>query len=104
MLIAKEDRHKTSFTYHAGTFQCIRMPFDLRNASATLQRGLDMILTKFKWKRCLVYLDDEIIYSNSVEEHIEHLNDVLTCLKLAGVTLKISKCKSSRNPWNTWAI
>ena len=93
MKVAKEDRHKTAFTCHAGTYQCVRMPFGLTNAPATFQRGLDIVLTKFKWKTCLVYLDDVIIFSNTVEEHIDHVDDVLTCLALAGVTLKISKCK-----------
>lgn len=66
MNVAKEDRPKTAFTCHAGTFQCVRMPFGLTNAPATFQRGLDMVLNKYKWKTCLVYLDDVIIYSKSV--------------------------------------
>ena len=52
-----------------------------------------MILTQFKWKTCLVYLDDVIIFSNSVEEHIRHVDEILTALEEAGVTLKISKCR-----------
>ncbi len=92
MNVAKKDRHKTAFTCHAGTFQCVRMPFGLTNAPATFQRGLDMVLSKFKWKTCLVYLDDVIIYSKSVEDHIQHVDEVLTALREAGITLKISKC------------
>lgn len=37
-----------------------------------------MILAKFKWKTCLVYIDDIIIYSKTVEEHIKHVDEVLT--------------------------
>ncbi len=48
MNVAKKDRHKTAFTCHAGTFQCVRMPFGLTNAPATFQRGLDMVLSKYK--------------------------------------------------------
>ena len=51
-----------------------------------------MILSRFKWKTCLVYIDDVIIYSKSVEEHIRHVDEVLTALKKAGVTLKMKKC------------
>ena len=92
MNVAKGDRPKTAFTCHAGTYQCVRMPFGLTNAPATFQRGLDMVLSKYKWKTCLVYLDDVIIFSKSVEDHITHVDEVLTCLREAGITLKISKC------------
>ena len=93
MNVAKEDRHKTAFVCHAGSNQCKRMPFGLTNAPATFQRGLDMVLTQFKWKTCLVYLDDVIILSRTPEEHIQHVNDVLACLSASGVTLKINKCR-----------
>ena len=69
------------------------MPFGLTNAPATFQRALDMVLSTFKWKTCLVYLDDFIIYSKSVEEHIDHVDEILTALDTAGITLKIKKCR-----------
>ena len=84
MNVAKEDRHKTAFVCHSGTFQCKRMPFGLTNAPATFQRALDLILTKYKWKTCLVYLDDVIIYSRTPVDHIKHVDEVLTCLSSAG--------------------
>ena len=67
------------------------MPFGLTNAPASFQRALDLILSRFKWKTCLIYLDDVIIYSRSMEEHIDHVDEVLRCLSAAGVTLKIKK-------------
>ena len=91
--IAKRDRYKTAFVTHHGQFQWRRMPFGLSTAPASFQRALDMVLTQFKWKTCLVYLDDVIIFSNSVEEHIRHVDEILTALEEAGVTLKISKCR-----------
>ena len=69
------------------------MPFGLTNAPASFQRALDLILSRFKWKTCLIYLDDVIIYSKSMEEHIDHVDGVLRCLSAAAVTLKIKKCK-----------
>ena len=69
------------------------MPFGLTNAPATFQRALDTILSPFKWKTCLVYIDDIVIFSNTVEEHIRHVDEVFTTLRQAGVTLKISKCR-----------
>jgi hypothetical protein len=90
--IRKGDRNKTTFTCHAGTYRYIRMPFGLTNAPATFQRTLDILLSKFKWKHCLVYLDDVIIHSRDVESHIKHVDAVLGTLRNAGVSLKLKKC------------
>lgn len=70
--VRPRDRDKTAFVCHAGCYQYRGMQFGLTNAPATLQRALDMILSKFEWKTLLVYLDHEIIYSNTVEDHIQH--------------------------------
>ena len=86
-----EDRHKSAFVYHSGQFQYVRMPFGLTNATEKLQRTLDMILSIYKWKTCLVYIDDIIIYSKSVEEQIRHVDEVLTAFKKAGFTLRMNK-------------
>jgi len=51
-----------------------------------------MILAYVKWQRCLEYLDDVISLSSFPEEHLQHLEEVLTLLWKAGVTLKASKC------------
>ncbi|CAN8063812.1 unnamed protein product [Agarophyton chilense] len=90
--VGEEDRDKTTFTCHAGLFRFTRMPFGLRNAPATFQRALDIILSKVKWTSALVYIHDVIIYSRSVEEHFAHVRTVLTLLAEAGVTLKLRKC------------
>lgn len=48
---------------------------------------------KFKWKKCLVYLDEIIIYSNSIGEHIDHADEILLSLRAAEFRLKITKCR-----------
>jgi len=53
--IADEDKPKTAFTCHCGTYQCTRLPFGLCNAPATFQRAIDMILSGVKWQNVLVY-------------------------------------------------
>ena len=85
--LEERDRAKTSFVCHAGQYQYKRMPFGLTNAPATFHRALDMILSPFKWKTCLVYIDDIVIFSKSVEEHIRHVDEISTALGEAGVTL-----------------
>ena len=91
--VSERDRAKTAFVCHAGLYQYIRMPFGLKNAPASFQRTLDIILSGYKWKSCLVYLDDVIIYSNTVEDHMRHVKAILGALKAAGITLKFSKCE-----------
>ena len=68
------------------------MPFGLRNAPATFQRAIDIILSGLKCKTCLVYLDDIIVYSTSREAHLQHLDEVLSTLEKSGLSLKLSKC------------
>ena len=90
--IAERDRDKTTFTNHMGTFRYKRMPFGLRNAPATFQRALDIILSGVRWKTCLMYKDDVVIFSKTEEEHFTQVNHVLTLLEEAGVKLKLKKC------------
>ena len=89
--IKPEDRHKSAFFCHSGQFQYVIMAFVPTNAPATFQRARDMILSRYKWKTCLVYIYDVIIYSKSVERHIRHVDEVLTALKKAGITLKMTR-------------
>jgi hypothetical protein len=86
------DKNKTAFVTHCGVHRFTRMPFGLCNAPATFQRALDMILARVKWSTALIYLDDVIIYSRSTEDHIQHVEEILSLLKQAGVSLKLKKC------------
>jgi Reverse transcriptase (RNA-dependent DNA polymerase) len=52
-----------------------------------------LILAHVKWEYALVYLDDVIVYSISVEPYLTQLDHVLILLSNAGVTLKPSKCQ-----------
>jgi len=53
---------------------------------------MELTLSGLHWTTCLVYLDDIIIFSRTVEEHLEQLREVLERLKDAGLKLKPSKC------------
>ena len=90
--VAPSDREKTAFVCHAGLYQYMRMPLGLTNAPATFQRTLDIVLSSFKWRSCLVYLDDVVLFSKDVKTHIRHVDEVLGALQSAGVTPKLDKC------------
>ncbi len=91
--IAGRDIEKTAFFCHSALFEWVRMLFGLTNAPATFQRALDIILSGYKWHTCLVYLDDVIVFSHTLGDHIEHVDAVLTALRGAGVSLKLRKCQ-----------
>ena len=76
------------------------MPFGLGNAPSTFQRLMELVLTGLHWSSCLVYLDDIIIYSCSVKEHLTRLAEVLGRLKQAGMKLKSKKCRLLRKKVN----
>ena len=90
--IAPEDQDKATFTTHCGTFRYTRMPFGLKNAPATFQRALNIILSGARWQICPFYLDDVIVFSKGLEQHLVQVDTVLTLLRIAGVSLKLKKC------------
>lgn len=53
---------------------------------------MDVILSTFQWRFELVYLDDVVIFSRLVDQHVDHLQTVLLLLWRAGVSLKLNKC------------
>lgn len=66
--------------------------FDKRPRS--FPAALYNLLNMYKWNTCLFYLDDVIIFSNTVEDHISNVDEILTTLHEAVVSLKINKCHS----------
>jgi hypothetical protein len=90
--LAAGNTYKTTFTCHEGTYRFLRMPFGLWNAPSTFQRTVDIVLSGLKWKTCLVYLDDIIVFSNTEYDHSRHLDEVLSLLYRAGLSLNLTKC------------
>ena len=86
------DRCKTSFVTRSGLYQFKVMPFGVTNGPATFQRLMDLTMAGLNYQICLVYLDDIILMSRTVDEHLERLKLVLDRLRGAGLKLKPSKC------------
>ena len=83
---------KTAFTSRRGLFEFTVMPFGLCNAPSTFQRLMDLVLNGYLWHFCTVYLDDIVIYSETFEQHLSHLEQIFNCLPQAGLSLKGVKC------------
>jgi hypothetical protein len=91
--MAESSKPYTAFTVpNRGLFQFTRMPFGLHNAPATWQRLVDGILGPELEPYVFVYLDDVIICTDTYEQHMEVLKEVLKRLKESGLTLGKDKC------------
>lgn len=91
--MADADRSKTAFVTPDGLYEFNVMPFGLCNAPATFERMMDNVLRGLKWKTCLCYLDDIVVFSSDFDTHLERLKQVLTCLTSAGLQLNLKKCR-----------
>nr|VZI23315.1 unnamed protein product [Spirometra erinaceieuropaei] len=90
--IHPDDRHKTAFTVPQGLYEVQTLPFGLCNAAATFQRLMYRVLQPLIPDKCLVYLDDIIVFGRSIDEHNHKLRAVLEALRSAGLTLNPTKC------------
>ena len=81
-------------TTSGGSYQFCVMPFGLKGAPGTFQRLMSQeVLTGYLGKFCIVYLDDIIIYSQDVKEHLHHLALVLERLRIHNLTASLEKCR-----------
>jgi hypothetical protein len=87
------DEYKTAFKTHHGHYQFKVMSFGLTNAHATFQCTMNSILEPFLRKFIIVFMDDIIIYSTSLEEHAHHIREVLQLLRQHKFYVKLSKCE-----------
>lgn len=92
--MAESSQKYTSFVTPCGQYEYLKMPFGLTNAPAVFQRFINHILKEFIVKReIVVYMDDILIASSSVNEHKNLLIRVLHCIATNGLELQLSKCK-----------
>jgi transposase InsO family protein len=91
--LSKEDRPKTAFSTRDNHYQFTVLPQGITNGPATFQRIINHILGPARWKYALAYIDDVIIYSNTIEEHLTHLNQICQLLKGARFRLNPEKCE-----------
>jgi len=93
-----EDAQITAFVTRSGHYEFTILSMGLANAPSQFQRLMDLILTGQLWEVCLVFLDDNIIFSRTFDQ--QRFEDVLARISAANLLLKASKCQLFREEVN----
>ncbi len=94
--VAAEDVPKTAFTSRHGHFEWLVLPMGLTNAPAEFMALMENTFREELNRSVLVFLDDILIYSRTLEEHERHLRAVLQRLQSQKLYAKLSKCQFMR--------
>ncbi|RVW98232.1 Retrovirus-related Pol polyprotein from transposon 17.6 [Vitis vinifera] len=94
--IAEGDEPKTTCVTRYDSYEFLVMPFGLTNAPATFCTLMNKIFHPYLDKFVVVYLDDIVIYSNTLKEHVEHLRKVFKILRQNELYVKKEKCSFAK--------
>ena len=83
---------KTAFSVPSGHYNILRLPYGLANSPASFQRLMDLVLRDLVGNECYVFIDDVIVYGNTIQEHASRLSHVLERFDRANLQLQPGKC------------
>lgn len=89
--LEEESREVAAFITHMGLFQPRVLPFGMKNSPGEFQRAVDFAFSSMTGRKCKIYIDDIVIFANSLDELLELLDSVLTCAVKHGLYLKLAK-------------
>ena len=90
--ISECDRYKTAFTVPFGQYEWNVMPFGLKNAPSEFQKVMNDIFNAYS-NFLIVYIDDVLVFSNSIKQHFYHLNKFFNIVKSNGLVVSKPKIK-----------
>lgn len=90
--ILEEHKERTAFIAPHGMFQYKRVPFGFTNSPAKFQTTRNEIFKEGLYKRCVVYIDDILVFSKTKEIAFENLDWVFEKCKQFDIKIKLSKC------------
>jgi hypothetical protein len=88
--IAPEDRHKLTVVTHRGQEQFNVAVMGFKNSVSYVQRQIDRILRPFR-SFARAYVDDVVIFSETLEEHVQHLSEVFSTFRRMRISVKPTK-------------
>ena len=88
--LGKDSRAKTAFVTPFGKYEFLQVPFGLAQVPAFFQNLMNKVLDNCSF--AMTYLDDIIIFSNTEEEHLAHIEEIFRRLEAADLKMKRSKC------------
>jgi len=91
------EEFKIAFRTHNGLYEFLVMPFGLTNAPANFQSIMHYIFAALLRRCVLVFMDDILVYSKTLDEHLEHLRQVFFILKQHKFLVKKSKCEFAKS-------
>lgn len=86
-----EDRHLTAFSTPTGQFQMPRLPMGLKTSPSSFSQLMTVAMSGLNLYKCLIYLDDIIIFGKTLQEHNEKF--ILVFQRLRSVNLKLNPTK-----------
>ena len=89
----EECKKYTEFSTSQGHFEYNRMPFGLKNAPATFQRMIDSAFRGLIGTCCFAYIDDIVIFGNTIDEHNKNQEKLLKRIQELGLRLEPNKCE-----------
>ncbi|KAL6133982.1 hypothetical protein ACLB2K_066215 [Fragaria x ananassa] len=98
------DEERTAFTTDRGLYCYKVMAFGLKNARATYQRLMNVMFAKYLGNIMEVYIDDMLVKSLSVEEHVGHLEKVFEVIMRFGMRLKPQNASLRSLKESSWVI
>ena len=90
--LVADDQEKTAFVTPIGNYHYKVMPFGLKNVRSTYQKMMTKMFEPQLGKSIEVYIDDMVVKSNVVSEHVRDLGDIFEILRRHKLRLNASKC------------
>lgn len=91
--MAAEDVHKTAFRTLSGHFEFLVMTFGLSNAPSTFQATMNSTFQKYLRQFVIIFFDDILVYGHDLDSHVQHLSQILNCLRENSLDAKLTKCQ-----------
>ena len=92
LLVHEEDQEKLSFTWNSVRYTWQGAPYGLKFLTSHFQRVMTSVLSDCL-PFCIIFVDDVVVFSSTIQQHIEHLNRVMQALNNANLRLNIDKCR-----------